>query len=205
MSNYDKNEKMMAHLTKKAKAHPELWVEDITDVFDFRCDEIDPEYEIKLKEFQYTMDFLIDWFRPSKNRLYALHLESLNQYIYLTREKFLEVMRPYWRDKKEEQTYYLDMVSLDALHDEYELEVDASGRLLTKDNYYKYEYEQESSDVLSDVLKEAIIELKPAYKQIVGLLMEGKSYSEIGSIVGISKPNVEGKIRRIRKILEKFK
>ena len=91
------------------------------------------------------MDFKIDWYHPSENRLYAFDLEN-NTYIYLDREMFLLYMRPYWRDKKEEQRHRQIMVSLDELHDLYELELDEQGHLITKDNYYQFSYEEDMDE-----------------------------------------------------------
>lgn len=50
---------------------------------------------------------------------------------------FFFYMRPYWREKKEEQRHRQTMVSLDEIHDLYELELDEHGHLITKDNYYQ--------------------------------------------------------------------
>lgn len=50
MTNFNKNEKRMAYLTKEAKAHPETWVEDVVDKFVFDADKNDPNYEEKLEK-----------------------------------------------------------------------------------------------------------------------------------------------------------
>lgn len=208
MTNFNKNEKRMAYLTKEAKAHPETWVEDVVDKFVFDADKNDPNYEEKLEKFQYIMDFQIDWYHPSKNRVYAYDLEN-NTYIYLDREMFLLYMRPYWRDKKEEQRHRQMMVSLDELHDLYELELDEHGHLITKDNYYQFSYEEDMDEddaniVLHNALEQALSELKPDYREIWEMLVENKSTVEIAKIQGVSQPNIVKKIKRLKEKIKKF-
>ncbi len=208
MTNFSKNERRMAYLTKEAKAHPETWVEDIVDKFVFDADKNDPNYEEKLEKFQYIMDFQIDWYHPSKNRVYAYDLEN-NTYIYLDREMFLQYMRPYWRDKKEEQRHRQMMVSLDELHDLYELELDEHGHLITKDNYYQFSYEEDMDEddaniVLHNALEQALSELKPDYRKIWEMLVENKSTVEIAKIQGVSQPNIVKKIKRLKEKIKKF-
>lgn len=207
MTNFNKNEKRMAYLTKEAKAHPETWVDDVVDKFVFDVDKNDPNYEEKLEKFQYIMDFQIDWYHPSKNRVYAYDLEN-NTYIYLDREMFLLYMRPYWRDKKEEQRHRQIMVSLDELHDLYELELDEHGHLITKDNYYQFSYEdmdeEDASSLLQNALEKALAESNPIYKQIYCLLLEEKTTREIASILGISQPAVVKNIKRLKEKIKKF-
>lgn len=208
MTNFNKNEKRMAYLTKEAKAHPETWVEDVVDKFVFDVDKNDPNYEEKLEKFQYIMDFQIDWYHPSKNRVYAYDLEN-NTYIYLDRELFLRYMRPYWRDKKEEQRHRQITVSLDELHDLYELELDEQGHLITKDNYYQFCYEddmdeEDASSLLQNALEKALAESNPIYKQIYRLLLEEKTTREIASILGISQPAVVKNIKRLKEKVKKF-
>lgn len=208
MTNFCKNEKRMAYLTKEAKTHPETWVEDVVDKFVFDADKNDPNYEEKLEKFQYIMDFQIDWYHPSKNRVYAYDLEN-NTYIYLDREMFLLYMRPYWRDKKEEQRHRQMMVSLDELHDLYELELDEHGHLITKDNYYQFSYEEDMDEddaniVLHNALEQALSELKPDYREIWEMLVENKSTVEIAKIQGVSQPNIVKKIKRLKEKIKKF-
>lgn len=208
MTNFCKNERRMAYLTKEAKAHPETWVEDVVDKFVFDVDKNDPNYEEKLEKFQYIMDFQIDWYHPSKNRVYAYDLEN-NTYIYLDREMFLLYMRPYWRDKKEEQRHRQIMVSLDELHDLYELELDECGHLITKDNCYQFSYEEDmdeedASGLLQNALEKALAESNPVYKQIYRLLLEEKTTREIASILGISQPAVVKNIKRLKEKVKKF-
>ena len=208
MTNFCKNEKRMAYLTKEAKAHPETWVEDVVDKFVFDVDKNDPNYEEKLEKFQYIMDFQIDWYHPSKNRVYAYDLEN-NTYIYLDREMFLRYMRPYWREKKEEQRHRQIMVSLDELHDLYELELDEHGHLITKDNYYQFSYEEDmdeddASSLLQNALEKVLAESNPIYKQIYCLLLEEKTTREIASILGISQPAVVKNIKRLKEKIKKF-
>lgn len=208
MTNFNKNEKRMAYLTKEAKAHPETWVEDVVDKYVFDIDKNDPSYEEKLEKFQYIMDFQIDWYHPSKNRVYAYDLEN-NTYIYLDREMFLLYMRPYWRDKKEEQRHRQMMVSLDELHDLYELELDECGHLITKDNYYQFSNEEDmdeedASSLLQNALEKALAESNPIYKQIYCLLLEEKTTREIASILGISQPAVVKNIKRLKEKVKKF-
>lgn len=207
MTNFNKNEKRMAYLTKEAKAHPETWVDDVVDKFVFDVDKNDPNYEEKLEKFQYIMDFQIDWYHPSKNRVYAYDLEN-NTYIYLDREMFLLYMRPYWRDKKEEQRHRQITVSLDELHDLYELELDEHGHLITKDNYYQFSYEdmdeEDASSLLQNALEKALAESNPIYKQIYCLLLEEKTTREIASILGISQPAVVKNIKRLKEKIKKF-
>ncbi|MBP5343360.1 sigma-70 family RNA polymerase sigma factor [bacterium] len=208
MTNFCKNEKRMAYLTKEAKTHPETWVEDVVDKFVFDADKNDPNYEEKLEKFQYIMDFQIDWYHPSKNRVYAYDLEN-NTYIYLDREMFLLYMRPYWRDKKEEQRHRQMMVSLDELHDLYELELDEHGHLITKDNYYQFSYEEDMDEddaniVLHNALEQALSELKPDYRKIWEMLVENKSTVEIAKIQGVSQPNIVKKIKRLKEKIKKF-
>jgi len=208
MTNFNKNEKRMAYLTKEAKAHPETWVEDVVDKFVFDVDKNDPNYEEKLEKFQYIMDFQIDWYHPSKNRVYAYDLEN-NTYIYLDRELFLRYMRPYWRDKKEEQRHRQITVSLDELHDLYELELDEHGHLITKDNYYQFSYEEDmdeedASSLLQNALEKVLAESNPIYKQIYCLLLEEKTTREIASILGISQPAVVKNIKRLKEKIKKF-
>ena len=208
MTNFCKNEKRMAYLTKEAKTHPETWVEDVVDKFVFDADKNDPNYEEKLEKFQYIMDFQIDWYHPSKNRVYAYDLEN-NTYIYLDREMFLLYMRPYWRDKKEEQRHRQMMVSLDELHDLYELELDEHGHLITKDNYYQFSYEEDmdeddANSVLHNALEQALSELKPDYRKIWEMLVENKSTVEIAKIQGVSQPNIAKKIKRLKEKIKKF-
>ena len=208
MTNFSKNEKRMAYLTKEAKAHPETWVEDVVDKFVFDADKNDPNYEEKLEKFQYIMDFQIDWYHPSKNRVYAYDLEN-NTYIYLDRELFLRYMRPYWREKKEEQRHRQMMVSLDELHDLYELELDEHGHLITKDNYYQFSYEEDIDEddaniVLHNALEQALSELKPDYRKIWEMLVENKSTVEIAKIQGVSQPNIAKKIKRLKEKIKKF-
>lgn len=208
MTNFSKNERRMAYLTKEAKAHPETWVDDVVDKFVFDVDKNDPNYEEKLEKFQYIMDFQIDWYHPSKNRVYAYDLEN-NTYIYLDREMFLLYMRPYWRDKKEEQRHRQITVSLDELHDLYELELDESGHLITKDNYYQFSYEEDmdeedASSLLQNALEKVLAESNPIYKQIYCLLLEEKTTREIASILGISQPAVVKNIKRLKEKIKKF-
>lgn len=208
MTNFNKNEKRMAYLTKEAKAHPETWVEDVVDKFVFDADKNDPNYEEKLEKFQYIMDFQIDWYHPSKNRVYAYDLEN-NTYIYLDRELFLRYMRSYWRDKKEEQRHRQMMVSLDELHDLYELELDEHGHLITKDNYYQFSYEEDMDEddaniVLHNALEQALSELKPDYRKIWEMLVENKSTVEIAKIQGVSQPNIVKKIKRLKEKIKNF-
>ena len=207
MTNFNKNEKRMAYLTKEAKAHPETWVDDVVDKFVFDVDKNDPNYEEKLEKFQYIMDFQIDWYHPSKNRVYAYDLEN-NTYIYLDREMFLLYMRPYWRDKKEEQRHRQITISLDELHDLYELELDEHGHLITKDNYYQFSYEdmdeEDASSHLQNALEKALAESNPIYKQIYCLLLEEKTTREIASVLGISQPAVVKNIKRLKEKIKKF-
>lgn len=208
MTNFNKNEKRMAYLTKEAKAHPETWVEDVVDKFVFDVDKNDINYEEKLEKFKYIMDFQIDWYHPSKNRVYAYDLEN-NTYIYLDRELFLRYMRPYWREKKEEQRHRQIMVSLDELHDLYELELDECGHLITKDNYYQFSYEEDmdekdASSLLQNALEKVLAESNPIYKQIYCLLLEEKTTREIASILGISQPAVVKNIKRLKEKVKKF-
>lgn len=208
MTNFNKNEKRMAYLTKEAKAHPETWVDDVVDKFVFDVDKNDPNYEEKLEKFKYIMDFQIDWYHPSENRVYAFDLEN-NTYIYLDREMFLLYMRPYWRDKKEEQRHRQIMVSLDELHDLYELELDEQGHLITKDNYYQFSYEEDmdeedASSLLQNALEKVLAESNPIYKQIYCLLLEEKTTREIASILGISQPAVVKNIKRLKEKIKKF-
>ena len=208
MTNFNKNEKRMAYLTKEAKAHPETWVEDVVDKYVFDVDKNDPNYQEKLDKYQYIMDFQIDWYHPSKKRVYAYDLEN-NTYIYLDREMFLQYMRPYWRDKKEEQRHRQMMVSLDELHDLYELELDEHGHLITKDNYYQFSYEEDmdeddANSVLHNALEQALSELKPDYRKIWEMLVENKSTVEIAKIQGVSQPNIVKKIKRLKEKIKKF-
>ena len=208
MTNFNKNEKRMAYLTKEAKAHPETWVDDVVDKYVFDVDKNDPNYEEKLEKFQYIMDFQIDWYHPSKNRVYAYDLEN-NTYIYLDREMFLLYMRPYWRDKKEEQRHRQITVSLDELHDLYELELDEHGHLITKDNYYQFSYEEDmdeedASSLLQNALEKALADSNPIYKQIYCLLLEEKTTREIASVLGISQPAVVKNIKRLKEKIKKF-
>lgn len=208
MTIFSKNEKRMAYLTKEAKAHPETWVDDVVDKFAFDVDKNDPNYEEKLEKFQYIMDFQIDWYHPSKNRVYAFDLEN-NTYIYLDREMFLLYMRPYWRDKKEEQRHRQIMVSLDELHDLYELELDGCGHLITKDNYYQFSHEgdmdeENVSGLLQNALEKVLAESNPIYKQIYCLLLEEKTTREIASVLGISQPAVVKDIKRLKEKVKKF-
>lgn len=208
MTNFNKNEKRMAYLTKEAKAHPEKWVEDVVDKFVFDVDKNEPNYEEKLEKFQNIMDFQIDWYHPSKNRVYAFDLEN-NTYIYLDREMFLLYMRPYWREKKEEQRHRQITVSLDELHDLYELELDEQGHLITKDNYYQFSYEddmdeEDASSLLQNALEKVLAESNPIYKQIYCLLLEEKTTREIASILGISQPAVVKNIKRLKEKIKKF-
>ena len=209
MTNFSKNEKRMAYLTKEAKAHPETWVEDVVDKYVFDVDKDDPNYQEKLDRYQYIMDFQIDWYHPSKNRVYAYDLEN-NTYIYLDRELFLRYMRPYWRDKKEEQRHRQMMVSLDELHDLYELELDEHGHLITKDNYYQFSYEddvneEDAKDILNEELKNAINQMKPINREVVDLLMNGKNAKEIADILGVLPSTISHRIKNIKIILEKFR
>lgn len=208
MTNFNKNEKRMAYLTKEAKSHPETWVEDVVDKYVFDVDKDDPNYQEKLDKYQYIMDFQIDWYHPSKNRVYAYDLEN-NTYIYLDRELFLRYMRPYWREKKEEQRHRQIMVSLDELHDLYELELDEHGHLITKDNYYQFSYEEDMDEddaniVLHNALEQALSELKPDYRKIWEMLVENKSTVEIAKIQGVSQPNIVKKIKRLKEKIKKF-
>ena len=208
MTNFNKNEKRMAYLTKEAKSHPETWVEDVVDKYVFDVDRDDPNYQEKLDKYQYIMDFQIDWYHPSKNRVYAYDLEN-NTYIYLDRELFLRYMRPYWREKKEEQRHRQITVSLDELHDLYELELDEHGHLITKDNYYQFSYEEDmdeddANSVLHNALEQALAESNPIYKQIYCLLLEEKTTREIASILGISQPAVVKNIKRLKEKIKKF-
>lgn len=208
MTNFNKNEKRMAYLTKEAKAHPETWVEDVVDKFVFDADKNDSNYEEKLEKFKYIMDFQIDWYHPSKNRVYAFDLEN-NTYIYLDREMFLLYMRPYWRDKKEEQRHRQIMVSLDELHDLYELELDECGHFITKDNYYQFSNEEDmdeedASSLLQNALEKVLAESNPIYKQIYCLLLKEKTTREIASILGISQPAVVKNIKRLKEKVKKF-
>ena len=209
MTNFNKNEKRMAYLTKEVKAHPETWVEDVVDKFVFDVDKNDPNYEEKLEKFQYIMDFQIDWYHPSKNRVYAYDLEN-NTYIYLDRELFLRYMRPYWRDKKEEQRHRQITVSLDELHDLYELELDEHGHLITKDNYYQFSYEEDmdeenSSETLESKVKEMFRNEKSIYMETINLLFELKSETKIAKRLGISISAVCQRLEKIRRIYEKKK
>jgi len=209
MTNFNKNEKRMAYLTKEAKSHPETWVEDVVDKYVFDVGKDDPNYQEKLDKYQYIMDFQIDWYHPSKNRVYAYDLEN-NTYIYLDRELFLRYMRPYWRDKKEEQRHRQIMVSLDELHDLYELELDEHGRLITKDNYYQFSYEddvdeEDAKDILNEELKNAINQMKPINREVVDLLMNGKNAKEIADILGVLPSTISHRIKNIKIILEKFR
>ena len=209
MTNFNKNEKRMAYLTKEAKAHPETWVEDVVDKFVFDVDKDDPNYQEKLDKFQYVMDFQIDWYHPSKNRVYAYDLEN-NTYIYLDRELFLRYMRPYWREKKEEQRHRQIMVSLDELHDLYELELDEHGHLITKDNYYQFSYEddvneEDAKDILNEELKNAINQMKPINREVVDLLMNGKNAKEIADILGVLPSTISHRIKNIKINLEKVR
>lgn len=208
MTNFSKNERRMAYLTKEAKSHPETWVEDVVDKFVFDVPKDDPNYQEKADKFQNIIDFQIDWYHPSKNRVYAYDLEN-NTYIYLDREMFLLYMRPYWREKKEEQRHRQIMVSLDDLHDLYELELDEQGHLITKDNYYQFCYEddmdeEDASSLLQNALEKALDESNPIYKQIYRLLLEEKTTREIASILGISQPAVVKNIKRLKEKIKKF-
>lgn len=208
MTNFSKNERRMAYLTKEAKSHPETWVEDVVDKFVFDVPKDDPNYQEKADKFQNIIDFQIDWYHPSKNRVYAYDLEN-NTYIYLDREMFLLYMRPYWREKKEEQRHRQIMVSLDDLHDLYELEFDEQGHLITKDNYYQFCYEddmdeEDASSLLQNALEKALDESNPIYKQIYRLLLEEKTTREIASILGISQPAVVKNIKRLKEKIKKF-
>lgn len=209
MTNFDKNERRMTYLTKEAKAHPETWVEDVIDSFTFEVSKDDPNYQEKLDKFKFIMDFKIDWYHPSKDRLYAYDLEN-NTFIYLDREMFLTYMRPYWREKKAEQRHRNITVSLDTLHDEYELELDNKGRLITKDNYYQFDYddgidEEDAKDYLTQKLDEALKTMKPFYKELVDLLKSGLKVGEIASKLGIPQSTVSHRIERIKKVLKKFR
>jgi len=140
--------------------------------------------------------------------VYAYDLEN-NTYIYLDREMFLQYMRPYWRDKKEEQRHRQMMVSLDELHDLYELELDEHGHLITKDNYYQFSYEEDMDEddaniVLHNALEQALSELKPDYRKIWEMLVENKSTVEIAKIQGVSQPNIVKKIKRLKEKIKKF-
>ena len=209
MTNFNKNEKRMAYLTKEAKEHPETWVEDVVDKFVFDVDKDDPNYQEKLDKFQYAMDFQIDWYHPSKNRVYAYDLEN-NTYIYLDRELFLRYMRPYWREKKEEQRHRKMVVSLDKLHDDFELELDEKGRLITSDNYYQFSYEddmdeEDAEETLELKVKETLEELGPDYKKIVDLLIQGFNWSQIAKEVGITKQTMSRKKARLIKKIKKIR
>lgn len=208
MTNFSKNEKRMAYLTKEAKAHPETWVEDVVDKYVFDVDKDDPNYQEKLDRYQYIIDFQIDWYHPSKNRVYAYDLEN-NTYIYLDREMFLLYMRPYWRDKKEEQRHRQMMVSLDELHDLYELELDEHGHLITKDNYYQFSYEEDmyeedANSILQQALEQTLSELNPDYKTIWEMLVNKKSTREIANALGLCQSTVVEKISRLKKKIKKY-
>lgn len=195
-NNSKKNEKKMAFLKKEAMSHPENWVVDPIDVYKYKESKDDPLYKEKVEAFQLILDS-IDWYKPSKNRVWAYDLEDDSGFIYLDRELFLDCMRPYWAEKK-----YLarhKTVSLDELNEKYELDVDSLGNLTTTDVYYTNN--TEPFEILDIAVESALAEMTPQYRTIFAMRMNQYTTREIAKELGISQPAVIKKIKILKKRL----
>lgn|SRR5574344_1468400 len=182
-----KNYKYLKALTWQARNNPSIWVED-------------PE----------NINY-IDWSHPSKNRLNAYQLEGSNKIIYLDDKTYKDYVNYDWRIEIEDRRFHQNMVSLDYLHDEYELDVSEDGYIITKDNYYlysdkRYEIDEaEAQAYLFNKVNEFIQTLNAKDKEVLNLLYKGFKTREIADSMGVCQTSIMKRINKIKNSFKKFK
>lgn len=179
--NHDKY-KYLKFLSSKARNNPSTWVNDPGG------NDEEPDYT-----------------RPSKDRLNAYQLSGTDKIIYLSDEVYVPLIREEWREEKAEERYRQRCLSLDSLHDDFDLEPDSEGHLINKDNYYCYINDEvdasldDSNDYINSKLEEFVLTLSGADKVITDLIHEGKTQRDIAPILGISQPAVNKRIKKLKK------
>lgn len=179
--NHDKY-KYLKFLSSKARNNPSTWVNDPSG------NDEEPDYT-----------------RPSKDRLNAYQLGGTNEIIYLSDEVYTPLIREEWREEKAEERYRQRCLSLDSLHDDFDLEPDSEGHLINKDNYCRYINNEvdasldDSNAYINSKLEEFVLTLSGIDRKVVDLCKEGKTQREIAVILGVSQVAVNKRIKKIRK------
>lgn len=182
----EKNYSYLKYLSYKAKENPSAWV-------------IDPSDEEE-----------IDYDRPSKDRLNAYQLNGTKRIIYLSDAVYEPLVREDWKEEKAQQRYDQRCDSLDKLYEDFQVEPDSEGRLITKDNYYLYitnkveATEEEANEYLNSKLEEFLLSLSGIDKQITDLLKEGKTQRDIAAKLGVSQVAIQKRIKKVKKYFNKW-
>ena len=76
----------------------------------------------------------------------------------------------------------------------------------TKENDGAYSIESEGwiQEIENVNLQKAVLSLKPAYKEIISLLIQGYCQRDIAGIYGVTEATMSDKISRIQKNIKKF-
>ena len=76
----------------------------------------------------------------------------------------------------------------------------------TKENDGAYSIESEGwiQEIENVNLQKAVLSLKPAYKEIISLLIQGYCQRDIAGIYGVTEATMSDKISRIQKKIKKF-
>lgn len=143
---------------------------------------------------------LINWYKPSKERLNAYQLEGTNQIIYLDDNTYLELIRDDYKLEAKEKQYKKKTISLDYLYDNYQLEINEQEKLITNDNYL-YNYENQQEDLINK-LNKFIKTLTNVDKEIIKYLKKGFSTRKIAKKMKVSQTTI---IKKIKKIKNNFK